>query len=411
MIPRTLSASSLQVWELCPDRWTAEYHHRAPQEGGTAAMVGTSVHGGLERFVEAVYINREYDGLTRPKLKDLLIMFYQMSYVETFNSADYETPEYKDGFNLSMAWFQRTDLSGRTVLSVENKETIFVPYNHPEGVGHRCDICAGVETLVAGQCQVPFNYIMDRLDQTGENEYEVVDYKTIRAPLQPSELQTKLQARAYALAVQIKYPNAAKIKVTFDLLRHEQVGMWFTRDDNIAFWRFLCATLQAIVNTDEGDVKPNINAECGYCVKKFTCPLVLSNIDNGGKHALSLDEKAIMVLKLKEQLKAQKLIVEALEEDLMLHAYKSEQTEWTTEDGNTSVEITAQRRREFQPAQAAQIMGPELFSQMGNMTLGNLEKIIGDESLDPAMRAQLKSLIGYTTGSVGVRIKSKKAPF
>lgn len=411
MIPRTLSASSLQVYQLCPDRWVAEYMHRAPQPGGNAALTGTAVHGGLEKFVEAVYIKREHEGLTRPKLKELLITFYQMSYIETFNSADFETAEYKDGFALSMTWFARTDLSDRTVVSVEQKETINVPFNHPDGNGHTCENCAGVESLGPGQCQVPFNYIMDRLDCTGENEYEVVDYKTIRAPMTPDDLEVKLQARAYALAVQIKYPNAAKIKVTFDLLRHERIGLWFTRDDNIAFWRFLCTTLQNIVNTNEDDVEPIMNSECGYCVKKFTCPLIQKNIEHGGIHSLSIDEKAALVLKMKDQIKAQKLIVDSFEEDLMLHAHHTGETMWVSEDGELEVEITARRNREFPADQAAKIMGPELFAQMGNMTLGNLDKIIKDESLDADMRARLKNLIGFTTGGIGVKIKPKKTVF
>ena len=411
MIPRTLSASSLQVYELCPDRWVAEYMHRAPQPGGNAALTGTAVHGGLEDYVEAVYIKHEHDHLTKVQRKELLITFYQMSYMKTFGSADMETPEYKDGLALAMTWFARTDLSDRTVISVEEKETIQVPFNHPDGAAHTCEKCEGVTTLGPGQCQVPFNYIMDRLDQTGEDEYEVVDYKTIRVPLTPDDLETKIQARAYALAVQIKFPNAKKIKVTFDLLRHERVGLWFTRDDNIAFWRFLCTTLQDIVNTNEDDVSPVMNAECGYCVKKFTCPLIQSNITHGGIHSLSVDEKAVLTMKLKEQMKAQKLVVEALEEDLMLHAHTSQEVSWVTEDGSTEVEITAQRRREFPAHQAAAIMGPELFAQMGNLTLGNLDKIIKDESLDPAMREQLKSLIGWTTGGLGVKIKSKKTVF
>lgn len=407
MIPRTISASSLQVAELCMVRWNAEYMHRAGRAGGVAADTGTAVHGALENFVEAVYIKREHDGLDKVKRKELLITFYQMSYMQTFGTADFDTPHFTDGRDLAMKWFARTDLSDRTVLSVEQKETIQVPFNHPDS-NHSCEHCTD---LPAGQCNVPFNYIMDRLDQTGEDEYEVVDYKTIRVPLQPDDLEAKIQARAYALAVQIKFPNAKKIKVTFDLLRHEQISFWFTRDDNIRFWRFLVAELQRIVDTPEADLKPSMNSECAWCTVKFTCPLMKSNVAQGGIHALSTDEKAALLDLIKNQIKANNIIKDELEEELMKHAAKTEQLRWETDDGAFEVEIGTSRRRNFPADQAAKIMGPELFAQMGSMTIGNLENIIKDESLDANMRNNLAALLTWTNGNLNVKVKPKKKVF
>src|SRR5699024_4479079 len=114
-----------------------------------------------------------------------------------------------------------------------------------------------------------------------ETEWEVVDYKTVRVPIQPDDLDTKIQARAYSLAIQIKHPEATKIKVTFDLLRHDPVSIEFTRDDNIAFWKFLVAETQRIVDLDEADVRPTLNPECGFCVKKYSCKLLQANIAGG----------------------------------------------------------------------------------------------------------------------------------
>ena len=54
-------------------------------------------------------------------------------------------------------------------------------------------------------------------------------------------------------------------------------------------------------------------------------------------------------------------------------------------------------------------MGPELFAQMGSMTLGNLEKIIKDKSLPREMRDQLQGLISWTNGNLQLKVKPKKA--
>lgn len=405
MIPRTLSASSLQTYELCPDRWNAEYMKRGSSQGNNAAATGSAFHGGAEKFVEAVYIKKEHEGLTRPQLKDLLLTFYQMSYVEVFNSADLETPEYEDGKNLTLRWFARTDLSSTTVLSVEKKETIPIPFNHPDGSSHKCEKCVEQPD---GVCVVPFNYIMDRVDQIGETEYEVVDYKTVRVPISPEDLHTKIQARAYALALQIKYPNATKIKVTFDLIRHDPISIWVSRDDNISFWRFLCSTTQRIVDTDESDIRPTLNPECGYCVKKASCKLLQSNVAVGGIESIDITKAVALVDELKNRIKAQKLLQDQLEDRIMQHAAMNEELAWDTEDGAYEVEIGASRGRSFNFQHAARIMGPELVAQVGKMNLGELDKIIADESLPAEMRAQLKELLTWETKGLNVKIKRKK---
>lgn len=393
MIPRTLSASSLQVAALCMDRWSAEYMDRAPNFSNSAADVGTSVHGALEMLVKAVYIDKTHEHLDRIQQKELLITFYQISYVQTFGTADMDTDEYKDGFDLCMKWFARTSFDGIVVESAELKETIPVPYDLPDGTKEH----------------VPFNYIMDRVDQIGPHEWRVVDYKSIRVPITPDDLETKIQARAYALAIQVKHPTCQRVTVVFDLLRHEPVSMSFTREDNIAFWNFLCAETQRIVNLKREDVEPSLNVECGYCVKKFTCPLIQKNIDAGGFYSTGIDGKAALLEKLEYQNKANKLIIEALQDALMLHASQNDVLQWETGDGSSIVEIgLTNARRQFDAQKAAEIMGPELFATMGNMTLGNLEKIIKDPSIEPDVKTALSALIHKGNGNLKATVKPKK---
>lgn len=397
MIPKTLSASSLQVWTLCPDRWVAEYLNRAPSFSNSAADVGTAFHGGAELFVKALFVDKTHDPatMTRKQQKELLITFYQMSYIQTFGTADMETEEYKDGFQLTMRWFERTDLTTKPMKGVEStelKETITVPFNHPDGTVH----------------QLNFNYIMDRVDQIEDTVWEVVDYKTIRVPLQPEDLENKIQARAYALAIQIKHPEATRVIVTFDQIRHEPISLEFTRDDNIAFWRFLTEETQRIIDTAESDARPRLNPECGFCVKKFTCPLMQRNIAAGGIHALSVDESIDLVAKLKAQIKANERIVSDLEDIVFRHAAETDTLHWETGDGGYEVEVGVGRRRTFPAHKAAEIMGPELFAQMGSMTLGNLEKIMKDESLPKGMRDKLGELIAWTNGNLQLKVKPTK---
>lgn len=400
MIPKTLSASSLQVAALCMDRWKAEYLDRGNAPDNPAALIGTACHYALEKFVEHYFIlkkNPEHHGGNRAEQAENLLNFYKQGYMLTFGSADFSTEEYEDGLRLVKRWLDRNDLDIKRMIGVEStekKESVDIPYGPPNPqTGERATI--------------PFNYIMDRVDQIDETVWEVVDYKSVRVPIQPQDLEHKIQARAYSLAIQIKHPEATKIIVTFDLLRHEPVSIVFNRDDNIKFWHFLVRETQRIVDLQEEDIRPNLNSDCGFCIKKFSCELLQSNIEPGGINSLSIDQSVNLIQKLKDQSKANTRIIAELEERVLRWAASNDSLEWVTSNDAYDVEVGVSRRRTFPANRAADIMGPELFATMGSMTLGNLEKIIRDESLDPRMRQELEDLISWTNGNVNLKIKPK----
>lgn len=383
MLPKTLSATSLQVASLCMARWKAEYLERTPGFSGFAANIGTTCHGALEHFVKAVYIEK-----THQPSWDLLVQFYQIAYIETFQSADFDTPEYKDGIDLVKKWYKRTSFDGFQVESCEVKETIEIPVMHN-----------------GEKVMIPFNYIMDRVDQISETEFRVVDYKSVRMPIQPDELEGKIQARAYALAIQIKHPEAQKIRVVFDLLRYDPVGIIVTKEDNIAFWKYLKQAAQRIVDMDEDDVKPTLNLECGFCVIKATCPLMTKNVLNGGVHSLSMEELVQKKLELEAQAKGGKYLLEEIEELLLKEAYNRDELSWQVMDGAFQVDVTMSRRRQVDASEVARIIGPDLFSKLGSITLGILDDLIKDPALSEDQQQALKKLIYYKNGDPKAKVK------
>jgi hypothetical protein len=189
--PKTLSASALHVAENCLARYHAEHGLYGKSVSGDAALLGSSVHGALEWYVIKCYIEK----VNQPSL-DLLVAAYQASFMKTFGTSDMDSPEFQDGLEMIRRWHKRTEFEGFEVLSCEVKENFEVPF--PD------------------KTTVQLNYIFDRLDKTGPNSYRVVDYKSQRWALNPQDLDTKIQARIYALAVQIKYPEAEEIWVVFD---------------------------------------------------------------------------------------------------------------------------------------------------------------------------------------------------
>lgn len=379
MIPRTLSASSLQVADACLARWVAEYYHRATQPGGVAANLGTAVHGGLELYVKACYIEKSHE----PSLK-LLLDLYKMSYMQTFDSANLATPEFMDGAEMTEKWYKRTNFDGFEVLSAERKDTF------------------PIKTSVG---DIPFNYIWDRADRLGDREYRIVDYKTIRLPVSAMGLKEKIQPRCYGLAGQIQFPDAERIWVQFDLLRHDPVGIVFTREDNIATWNFLKASAERLIATDENDPPEKLNPDCRYCVRNHNCLTLKKNVMAGGIFSITDANEAVeRKAQLQYAMKAMEKMSGELDTIILQHAEKSKQIEWETP--TTKVEITLQRRRQVDSERAARIIGPELMKQYGQLRLGDIDQLLrpANPQLTDEQKKELKAMIYKTTGEPGVKV-------
>jgi len=180
MEPKSLSASSSAVFELCPARFKAENLNRSPDIDNDAASLGTACHEVCELWVaDGHYLLN----LAQSDIERIIGELYEAAYWKVM--ADRE--RYDEGLALCMKWVERQDWTGRTVLTTEVKKYFEVPTS----IG-----------------PIPFNYIMDRMDRMDDGDIEVVDYKTVMAPVQPDDLKKRIQPRAYALAAQIEHPDA-----------------------------------------------------------------------------------------------------------------------------------------------------------------------------------------------------------
>ena len=376
----SLSATALHVSELCLSRYQTEHLHKIPRSGiHRAASIGSTVHLALERFVDAACIKKTTDWSD----EDFLRTCGEVAYHETFHSADTTTEDFKECWELVQRWYARTDLSNTHVLSVEEKRNFLVPTS----IG-----------------KIPFNYIWDRCDQLDDHVYEVVDYKTSRWNVGVNDLETKLQARAYALACRIEHPDAEKIWVTFDMLRHTSVGLEFTRDDAVAFWAQLKRTAQKIVDTPDDNVPETLNPECRWCAKLARCKEVRKNHMLGGIHSLTLDEMARAKYEIDNQLKALEVLSEQLEEQLSLEAERRDEFEMELDGLKVGFSVPS-RRRANHPAIAA-ILGPDLSREMGRFTLGQLDDLLESGRLSYDQVRQVKAQITQYHLDPKIKIKA-----
>lgn len=383
MIPKSLSATSMEVATLCMARWEAEMFHRGRGMQNDAAATGSSVHGALEMYVKEAIMEGKF-----PTTVKTLLDFFKMSYMTTFGTADTSGENYDDGIAMLKAWHKRTDFTEFEVVSVEVK-TFF-----------------NIKTSAG---DIPFNYIWDRFDNLGNGVYRVVDYKTNRWGINPGDLIPKVQARAYGLAAQIQHPNAKRIWVQFDMLRHDgPVGVAFSRDDNIATWNFLKSSAERIIATPEGSAEERLNPACNFCVRKTSCETLLKNQMVGGVGRFASGAEAVDIrANLEFQKKA---VTSALAElDTFILGQAKTEDVYGYESSDNELTIGVSSRRAVDSDRVSLVIGEQLFAKYGgkSITMANYDKLLKGDELTEDQKKELRGLQFKNQGEPRVSIKPK----
>lgn len=388
MKPKSFSATAFQVAETCMARYYAENILKTARPNNLAADLGTAVHGALEMYVREVHINK-----AKPESLNALLFIYRMVFCQVFETVDPDSsPWYEDGVTMLKVWFARTDFRGREVISVETKTNF------------------EIATSIG---KIPFNYVWDRFDKIldRDEEYEVVDYKTIRKSLSPSDLRAKIQARCYGLAAQIQIPTAKRVWVRFDLLRHDSVATVFTREDNIATWNFVKAVAEKIISTDETaeeGLPETLNAECNFCVRKASCKALLSNVTGGGIWSLTDRESRIDArAKLGFQQKGLAALIEEVDIILLKDAAENDLLELESKDYRAKV--TQGFRQGVDGERVQHVVGDELFNKYGGvrLTMADFKKLLKDPKITAELRVELNKLVYRNAGDLKIAIEPK----
>lgn len=393
MLPKSFSATSLQVAEGCLSRYKAQIIDRGAQFQGDAANVGLVCHSTLEQLLKGVFIRCDI-----PWAWTTAEQLFDEAYDEIIG-ADRSRPEYADAYSLVRKWFYRDgrleELSRVKILSLEAKNNFEVP--------------AGVEDEagVLREVKFPVNYIMDRVDRLEPGVYRVVDYKTNWVPLNAEQLRTKIQARLYALALQIIYKDATRIWVEFDFLRHDSVGVVFTKEDNAETWRMLKRQVQRIVSTSDTDAEKQetLNNECGWCVRKATCKTLASNVAVGGILALGPGPAAVRMAEIKAQVKALQQLESELGDYLLKQLMHNKTIDLDLDEAR--IQLKRSSRRTLDHHRVAEILGPELAAEVGSFTLGSLDELrkMGKLTAEQGMLLDKATALKMGDAKIAVTIK------
>jgi CRISPR/Cas system-associated exonuclease Cas4 (RecB family) len=299
---RSLSASSAKKYEECPAQWKVDNEERVQSPSGQAADLGTLCHMVLQLLVERRFWENPDPAERLKSAGDM----YRLCFAQSSVLAS----RYSEGLEMVIDWVNRQDFTGREVLSTEIKrEVSLAQFGGPD---------------------VPFRYIIDRMDKINvvktashinpmsifssmvtpvagpvdeEYDIEVIDYKTLSRPVSPSDLKHMIQARAYAWVASLEHPEARRIWVTFDLLRHQPVGTVFERSELEDVPVYLVDLANRIM-ADE-DAPEKINSGCRFCSRKSVCSALAARVEKTGDRSFqSMGELARVRMEKSAALKA-----------------------------------------------------------------------------------------------------------
>lgn len=373
---KTLSATSAQVFELCEARWRAEKVEWADSPGSRAAGVGTVCHGALEHFVRAE-LHKELDVA---KAERGLREFYERAYELQFA----DRTHFEEGWDLVLRWARRQVWIGKTVLSTESKEN----FKLPTSIG-----------------EIPVNFIWDRCDRLADGSIEIVDYKTNVVALTHEQLEHNVQARLYGLAAQLKFPTVDMIWVTFDYLRHQPVGIRFTKDQNAETWRYMRRLAERIIVSDGGT--ETLNDQCKWCVRRHACSKLKDHVNAGG--ILGITDPMVAADKraeLDSARQALEVMISELDKVILDHMDTLEEASFATD--TTKVRLDISSRRQVDDRLASDVLGGDLMAKYGGLTMASIDELLKPKSteLTDEQKRELRGLIYPKLGNP--RIKTEK---
>lgn len=362
---KTLSASAAQQYEACPAGFKANYIDRTPNQEGYAGQLGSACHEALE-----IWVNTGQHEVKWPTIMDkekAMNVIWNSVYWDYFSDEE----AFATGWGMLAKWVQNMEWWGREVISTEEKDFF---------------------ELKTSRGPLKVNFIMDRLDLRDNGDYEVVDYKTVIAPISSERMKVMIQPRLYATAARIKYnvPADKLVWVTYDLLRYSRVSVSFTRDECAATYRYLLALAERMY-ADDGSLE-RLNPECQYCVRKLVCETLKRHSDGGGVLGItSMAEATDRRAQVEFAKKANEAALRELDEILMTMARNEEIYEW---ESDTNVGgITAKGQRQVDSERVSHLLGPELMHKYGKVGVGTVEEILKKEELSDEVKSQLRQMI------------------
>lgn len=198
-----LSYSQIETFRTCPLHFKLKYLLNVPTPASASASFGTSVHAALKEFFETLKLNPGLAGQTSD-LENLIVGLLEKNWVNGgYKNKKYESDFLQKGKDYLKGFLKYGFNPSRPPLVLEQPFTVPV----------------GKDLKIGGR--------IDRVDDLGNGEIEIIDYKTGATIPSKREVDKNLQLSFYALAAtKIPYEPFArkpeKIKLSLYFLDEQE---------------------------------------------------------------------------------------------------------------------------------------------------------------------------------------------
>ena len=173
-----LSYSQIETFKTCPLHYKLKYILKIPTPASASASFGTSMHGALKSFYE------EIAGGIKPSEK-LMSELLEKNWVKEGFKSKKQEKDFFDKGKLYLSGFLKAGYNPKIpILSLEQPFLVLLGKDPSTGSGHVLKIGGRV----------------DRVDDLGNGEIEIIDYKTGATIPTQREVDKNLQLSFYALA-------------------------------------------------------------------------------------------------------------------------------------------------------------------------------------------------------------------
>ncbi len=247
------SYSSLTTFKQCPLKYKFQEIDKIKVPKSKEALFGTAIHESL-RFMFTR--NPLY-----PTLDEILSRFREgwLSRALKIEIREDEKSLYEeDGILIIKNFYKKNQPWNFSVVDLESRfEFLLEDADNKEN------------HVIAG--------IIDRIDKSAEDEYEIIDYKTSGRMPSQEIVDNDLQMSLYHLSIIKRWPhiNAKNVKLSLYFLKHnEKMSTKRSESEDEKTKKNILTTIHKIVEKQKsGDFPPIPSALCDWCGYRNICPM------------------------------------------------------------------------------------------------------------------------------------------
>ena len=299
------SHSRLSTFEQCPQRFKFQYlDGETPEFETIEAFLGSRVHETLEKL----YADLKFDKVMSV---EELLAFYDRQWEMEFNARVKVVRAGRTSENYRGA--------GRKMLERYYKR--FHPFNQGTTLGLELRLNF---PLADG---VQFQGYVDRVTRTGDDRYEIHDYKTSSSTPSQAEAEKDRQLALYEIGLRQRWPDAREVKLIWHYLLSETDLAVVKKPEGLEAARK--QTLKVVRDVEAArDFPPHESRLCDWCGFYSICPakqhgLKVAALPPAAARAESGVELVDRLARLKEEVAARKEEIEELEAAILEFAERN----------------------------------------------------------------------------------------